>query len=79
MGLAEVARQRGRSGAWSRSAVRETVERADVPLGLGEAVTSALSLGTAVFSVLGLEDLSKRLQVGLEGVLGVLLRHDGPS
>lgn len=46
---------------------------------LGETLTAALSLGTAVFSVLGLEDLSKRLQVGLEGVLGVLLRHDGPS
>lgn len=79
MGRAEVARQWGRSGAWSRSTVREVLESPEVPLGLGKAVTAALGLLAAVFSVLGLEDLGKRLQVGLEGVLGVLLGQDGPS
>jgi len=67
------------SAARSRSTVREALESPEVPLGLGEAVTTALSLDTAVFSILGLEDLGKRLQVGLEGVLGVLLGHDDPS
>ena len=45
-----------------------------------EAVTTALSLLAPVFALLGLEDLGQRLQVGLEGVLGVvLLGHDVPS
>ena len=79
MGRAKVAAKSGRSGARSRPTVREAGERPDVPLGLGKAVTTALSLGAAVFSVLGLEDLGKRLQIGLEGVVGVLLGHDNPS
>ena len=33
----------------------------------------------AVFSVLGLEDLGKRFEFGLEGVVGLLLGHDDPS
>ncbi|MDU7359906.1 MAG: hypothetical protein E7L00_01665 [Propionibacteriaceae bacterium] len=37
------------------------------PLGLGEAVTTALGVSEAVFSVLGLEDLGKRFESGLEG------------
>jgi hypothetical protein len=67
------------SPARSRSTVREAVEGPDVSLGLGKAVTAALGVLAAVFSILGLEDFSERLQIGLEGVLGVVLGHDGPS
>ena len=69
---------RGRPGR-SRPAVREALERAEVPLGLGKAVTAALGLLAAILSLFGLEDLGECLQIGLEGVLGVLLGHDGPS
>lgn len=65
--------------ARSRSTVREAVEGPDVPLGLGKAVTAALGVLAAVFSVLGLEDLGKRFEFGLEGVVGLLLGHDDPS
>lgn len=44
-----------------------------------EAVTTALGVSAAVFSVLGLEDLGKRFEFGLEGVVGLLLGHDDPS
>lgn len=67
------------SVAGSRSTVREAFKGPDVPLGLGEAVTAALGLDAAVFSVLGLEDLGKRFEFGLEGVVGLLLGHDDPS
>ena len=67
------------SVARSHSAVREAFEGPDVPLRFWESVTTALGLGAAIFSVLGLEDFSERLQIGLEGVLGVVLGHDGPS
>lgn len=67
------------SAARSRSTVREALESPEVPLGLGEAVTTALGVSAAVFSVLGLEDLGKRFEFGLEGVVGLLLGHDDPS
>jgi hypothetical protein len=38
-----------------------------------------MGLLAAVFSLLRLEDLGQRLQVRLEGVLGVMLGLDGPS
>lgn len=63
----------------SRSTIREAGVCPDVSLGLGKAVTATLGLLAAVFSVLSLENLSKRFEVGLEGVLGVVLGHDGPS
>ncbi len=69
---------RGSLVSGSRSTVRKTREGPDVPLRLGETLTAALGVPAAVFSILGLEDLGKRLQVGLEGVLGVMLGHDGP-
>lgn len=79
MGREEVAARGGRSVARSRTTACEALERPDVPLGLGETVTAALRLPAAVFSILGLEDLGKCLQIGLEGVVGILLGHDGPS
>jgi hypothetical protein len=46
--------------ARSRSTVREAGVRPDVPLGLGKAVTAALGVLAAVFSILGLEDFNQK-------------------
>ncbi len=67
------------SGSGSRSTVCEAGERPDVPLRLGKALTTPLSLCAAVLSVLSLEDLGQGVEIGLEGALGVPLGHDGPS
>lgn len=64
----------------SRSSVREAIERLDVPLRLGRAVSKTLSLCPAVFAVLGLDLSSEGLQIGLMGVgVVVVLGHDTVS
>lgn len=58
------------SASRSRSTVREAGVGRDVALGLRETLATALSLGA---TVLGLELVVESLQVGLKGVVGLVV------
>lgn len=61
------------SASRSRSTVREAGVGRDVALGLRETLATALSLGATVLALLGLELVVESLQVGLKGVVGLVV------
>lgn len=61
------------SASGSHSTVREAGVGRDVALGLRETLGTALSLGATVLALLGLELVVESLQVGLKGVVGLVV------